>query len=176
MLSMAAGCGLVELIVEIVDGLEPLCLESSQCEEGEFCRFDSRGCGVGDKLGECAPRPEACAEIYAPVCGCDGITYPNECQAWAQGARIERDGVCEPALLCGGIAGVPCDDGEYCSFEIGTCGAADQSGLCEAIPVVCTEEYAPVCGCDEATYSNACIAARAEISILRIGECDAGPG
>src|SRR5262245_17590629 len=45
---------------------------------------------------------------------------------------------------CGGIAGVQCVSGQYCKFESG-CGEGDQSGTCVDIPVVCTEEFAPVC-------------------------------
>ncbi len=178
-LPLSSGCGLIELIVEIVDGAQPLCLSNAQCQEDEFCQFASPGCGPGDKFGECVPRPEVCTAIFAPVCGCDGNTYSNECEAWAQGVRIQSEGECEPdgpAPLCGGIAGLPCDDGEYCRFETGTCGAADQAGLCEPIPEVCTEEFAPVCGCDDQTYPNACFAAQAGISLLHAGQCAAGPG
>jgi hypothetical protein len=28
------------------------------------------------------------------VCGCDGVTYNNECQAYAEGKNIKKQGSC----------------------------------------------------------------------------------
>ena len=37
-----------------------------------------------------------CVEIFEPVCGCDGITYPNLCYASSFGGVISFiDGACE---------------------------------------------------------------------------------
>ena len=74
---------------------------------------------------------------------------------------------------CGGLRGEQCDSGQYCDFAPdAACGAADQSGSCEAIPEVCTDEFDPVCGCDGVTYGNACSAHAAGVSVAARGECE----
>lgn len=74
--------------------------------------------------------------------------------------------------ICGGIAGFGCATGLYCDFAPeAQCGAADQAGTCKPMPEMCTEQYDPVCGCDDKTYANACHAARAGVAITAKGEC-----
>jgi hypothetical protein len=73
--------------------------------------------------------------------------------------------------MCGGIVPIECDEGLYCRYDGGTCGAADQSGTCRQRPDNCTREHVPVCGCDQRTYSNACEAERAGVSVAAAGDC-----
>lgn len=65
-----------------------------------------------------------------------------------------------------------CEDGTFCKLPDGECQiSATRSGVCTEISQVCIELYAPVCGCDQKTYSNGCYANGAGVSVLRTGAC-----
>jgi len=42
------------------------------------------------------PNPNCvCYEIYAPVCGCDNVTYSNDCYAECHGISEYTEGECD---------------------------------------------------------------------------------
>jgi len=62
-----------------------------------FCEFPTGQCkGPGEcrTIGSVS-ESMACPDIYRPVCGCDGKTYPNDCSRQVAGVSKRHDGDCE---------------------------------------------------------------------------------
>jgi hypothetical protein len=65
------------------------------CTDDEYCAYQPGDyCGAADASATCESRPDGCNTGYDPVCGCDGNTYGNACEAAAHGTGVLALGPC----------------------------------------------------------------------------------
>ena len=123
------------------------CNAELPCDDDEYCHWDANeGCGADGGSGVCTPKPEACIEIFSPVCGCDGEVYGNGCEAnanglsWVPAAQSNEGFICpgsepepEPEATCEGNCGSHAD-GKVCYCD----------DLCEQYGDCC-DDYQAAC-------------------------------
>jgi hypothetical protein len=125
------------------------CNADLPCTDGEYCHWDSNeGCGDNGGSGVCTPKPEACIEIFSPVCGCDGEIYGNGCEANAAGLSWVPAALSNNGYICPNVDDDPEPPAASCEGNCGTyapdkaCYCDDQ---CEAFGDCC-DDYAAACG------------------------------
>ncbi|HEY7374394.1 MAG TPA: hypothetical protein VIF57_19680, partial [Polyangia bacterium] len=96
-----------------------MCASSTQ-----FCELATGACPAVNPSGACVTKPTSCNPITAPVCGCDGKTYTNDCSREASGISKWADGECS-AETCPATAptsGIACTQGNIACVYLITAG------------------------------------------------------
>ncbi|MEZ4450552.1 MAG: hypothetical protein R3B09_13815 [Nannocystaceae bacterium] len=127
-----------------VAALGEACDADTPCAPGSYCDTT----GVGDTpycefVGVCVATPSECSDDDAPICGCDGLLYPNACAAAQAGVGTRGADGCAPPrgrFRCGfGFCELA---GEYCEFVYPH--GINASWRC--LPLVCEGDASP-CEC-----------------------------
>lgn len=95
--SETPGTSISETPEPVIDPTGEICggIAGLQCPAGFYCQQAPGECvEVQDGAGTCQPRPEVCTREYFPVCGCDGQTYGNTCDAASNGVSVAFEGEC----------------------------------------------------------------------------------
>jgi hypothetical protein len=145
----AAGCVTQEVVVATTetDGGshdEHGCRDNTTCAANEFCAKDS----CDKATGRCQKRPILCDDTSGPTCGCDGVTYWNDCLRQSSGVRASTLGECisgaahcdDPSAQACPVAGASCAR----LLPPDTSCAASPPGDCWVLPTTC-----PAAGSDQ---------------------------
>ena len=129
---------------------------ATTCTQAEFCEKPTCNATSG---GSCVLRPSGiCNTIAMPQCGCDGVTYGNECNRRSAGVSKAHDGACACSMVapmgCCFTAG-DCRNGARCvgatctTGSAGVCVPPPTTGTCwiDSDCTVGTCQGASICGC-----------------------------
>lgn len=127
-------------------------LGGGTCAANEFCDYPDDICGADDGTGVCRPRPEGCPDVEMPVCGCDGSSFGNSCEANSSGNDVNRLGGCPapPETFACGFRF--CPTFQYCRVIIDDTGmppayeCADFPDPCDGGGRDCTCVAGEACG------------------------------
>ena len=132
------------------------CRDLNDCATSEYC--DKASCG--EPFGRCTRRPTFCAPDLDPVCGCNQVTYWNDCIRRQNGVGILERGECRRGAACSQRGDTECPTADAKCARV-------QSG-----PGVCSPELTGTCW----VIPNCPPPDRKDVSGGAWDECKAGPG
>lgn len=99
------------------------------------------------------------------------MALPLACSSESPETSGQNTVAFEAPRVCGAIVALACEQDQMCQLPVGSCDKPDTRGRCVAIPELCPKILAPVCGCDNVTYTNACEAMRNGVNIAYERAC-----
>ena len=125
------------------EGQKP-CAANSQCGSGEYCMPSNPALCLGP--GFCQSKSNCGTSSGEPLCGCNGVTYPDVQTACGAGVRIVGPGACGETQTVGAGGGASgktvtycatsavCPDGQQCCAITGQCYDISEPVLCSFPP------------------------------------------
>ncbi|KAK1932405.1 Ovoinhibitor [Phytophthora citrophthora] len=136
------------------------------CKDPSITQVHTGVCGSTSDEGSSGSTPstdssgstgcsDVCIEIWRPVCGSDGVTYPNSCFLGIESCKNPditqvHEGECETT---GGSEENGGNESNNTSTDSSQETTSNSGSSC---PSVCLAIYSPVCGSDGITYGNEC--------------------
>ncbi len=146
LLFAAAACAPEDIVaastivpVDASDEAHPGCMRNEDCADDQFCSKSA----CQDASGRCEKRPTLCDAAPSAACGCDGISYFNDCLRRASGVASSTPGECDAnAVHCGGLDDGACPAEAYCAKLLppGPHCPGDPRGTCWVLPSACGAE------------------------------------
>jgi len=128
---------------------------------------DIRGEGACAQFLGYAFTGDACAGISG--CECKGADC-DEMYASRSACREAHSRCLNQSPSCS-QSGNTCGSDEFCNYPQNSCGESGQTGQCQSTPNGCPGYYSPICGCDDVTYGNPCMAHASGVDVAHDGEC-----
>lgn len=144
LLLLLPACGLHDIVVVDLPsdgGFTTMGPPGMNCDAANPCGHPSEFCEYAScaaTSGKCRKRSALCPPDFNPVCGCNGVTYWNDCLRKSAGQGAATSGECGSPATCGN--GTLCPDQEASCAKLllgnASCSTTPES-TCWVVPKTC---------------------------------------